>query len=145
MTTLPLSEQFQTIRLDQGLEQQHVAAAIGVSPGALRGWERGVKSPGVHNAIALTENLGHRLVVRRRHAVICEVGNLLPDLTRFREAHKLTRSQMARHLYMTPERVSTIEHSLDRGVSMRVTTLQRYLSGLGDYTVDVVPAEAVTG
>lgn len=60
---IPIGEQIQQLRLQQGLSQQALSHKVGVSLGMVYRWESGQAMPGYDNLVALARAFGCRILI----------------------------------------------------------------------------------
>lgn len=137
---MPLISRLRELRQAAGIEQQHIAATLGLAakagPSMVGAWEAGREIPRVGHFCGFAHTVGCRAVVRRGGETIGDLIDVWPTIQHLREAAGLSRMDVAECLYVHKSTVQAAERAA--GPQTRLTTALRHLGALS-CVVDLEP------
>jgi transcriptional regulator with XRE-family HTH domain len=131
------------IRQNNGLEQQQIAAQLGVTNGIVLRWEKGRVNPRTHHMLAYARLLDRRLMVGRNRRGLYDLELLLPMLAAFRRAHRLSQQKLADRMLVNATGVSRAELKGAAGEPIGWDLIVRYMAGLG-YEIGIARLDIAT-
>lgn len=130
---MPLVSRLRELRRAAGIEQQHVAKAIGLGavagPTVVGDWEAGRGIPRVGHFSDFARAVGYRAVVRRGGETLGDLADVWPTIGQLRKAAGLTQTGVAECLYAHQSTVQAAEQQA--GPRTRLTTAVQLLGVLG--------------